>query len=123
MDSSKQQKTVLRDKRRVRVRKTLKGTPEKPRMCVIKTNQHIHVQLIDDVNHSTLASASTSSKEFRQTENNRKNKTSGKVLGQKIAEIAIEKSIKKAVFDRGCHRYHGILAAVADGAREAGLEL
>ncbi len=107
----------LRVKRAMRVRKKLTG---KPRLTVIKSNLHIHVQLIDE--GKVLASTSTLSKEFRATEFNKKNKASGRKLGEKIAELAKDQKIKEVIFDRGCSKYHGVLAAVADGAREAGLE-
>lgn len=106
----------------MRVRKKLRGTSTKPRLCVNKTNINIDVQLIDDENHQTLGSASTRSKEFKDTEFAKKNKVSAAKLGQRIAEIAKEKNIKNIVFDRGPHKYHGILAELANAARSAGLE-
>lgn len=122
MDNYRIKSAVLKQKRQLRVRKKLRGTADKPRLCVIKTNQHIHIQLIDDVEGCTLAAISTHSKQMQETPHRRKSKEAGKVLGQKIAQIALGKQVKQAVFDRGPHRYHGVIAAVADGAREAGLE-
>ncbi len=122
MESSRKHVAKVRKKRVLRLRKRVRGTTEKPRLCVIKTNQNINVQLIDDENSITLASVSTLSKEFKNTEFNKKNQTSAKQLGLKIAEKAKEKSVKKAVFDRSGFKYHGVIAAVADGAREGGLE-
>lgn len=110
-------KTIVRKKRTLRVRKKLHGSNERPRICVIKTNLHVHVQVIDDERHFTLASASTLS------EKSRKSCESGKKLGLQIAEALLKLEIKKAVLDRGPFKYHGVIAAVADGAREGGLEL
>lgn len=123
MDSSQIKRNRTRNTRTLRVRKNLRGNQEKPRLCVIKTARHIHVQLIDDTNSKTLASISTLSKEFRTTEFKRKNKESGKKLGLRIAELALGKSISTVVFDRGRFKYHGVIASVADGAREGGLQL
>ncbi|MCH9608715.1 MAG: 50S ribosomal protein L18 [Chlamydiales bacterium] len=110
-------RNTLRKKRAVRVRKKLKGL--KPRLVVMRSNRHIHIQLVDDQLEKTVASVSTLSKEFKE---GGKNKTSAKKLGEKIGELALKKKVKEVVFDRGCQMYHGILAAVADGAREAGLK-
>lgn len=112
----------LKRKRAIRVRKKLHGTSAKPRLCVVKTNQHIHVQLIDDDAGLTLGQISTFAKEFRNTEFSRKNKTSAKKLGECIAEIAKEKNIKEVIFDRGPFKFHGILAELAQAARDAGLQ-
>lgn len=122
MDNSQIKAARKRAKRAVRVRKHLRGTTEKPRLCVIKSNCHIHVQLIDDEKFHTLASVSTLSKEFKNTEHGRKNKDSALHLGAKIAELAKAKNVKKIVFDRGPFKYHGVIAAVAQGARDGGLE-
>ncbi len=112
----------MRVKRALRVRKHLRGTSEKPRLCVIKSNKHIQVQIIDDEKRITLGHVSTLSKEFKGTEYCKKNKATAKKLGERIAEIAKEKNIKEFVFDRGPFKYHGILAELADAARNAGLQ-
>src|SRR5690554_3928286 len=112
MESSQIKATRVRKKRVIRTRKKVRGSQEKPRLCVIKSNKNIHVQLIDDEKSLTLASTSTLSKDFRATEYNRRNQTSAKQLGLKIAELAKEKSIKRVVFDRSGFKYHGVLAAV-----------
>lgn len=112
----------LRKSRALRVRKHIHGTAERPRLCVVKTNKHIQVQLIDDDNHVTICSAATFSKELKKTEFARRNKSSAAKLGEEIAKIAQEKNIKEVVFDRGPFKYHGILAALADSARGAGLK-
>lgn len=112
----------LKRKRALRVRKKIHGTSNKPRLCVVKTNLHIDVQLIDDDAGFTLGQISTFSKEFRDSEFTRKNKISAKKLGERIAEIAKEKNIKEVVFDRGPFKFHGILAELANAARSAGLQ-
>lgn len=122
MDSTQKKKMVVRNRRTLRLRKRVRGCEIKPRLCVVKTNKHVHVQLIDDESSSTIASISTLSKEFRSTEHNRRNQSSAKQLGLKIAELAKAKSVNKVVFDRSSFKYHGVIAAVADGAREGGLE-
>lgn len=122
MDSSQQQKYLRREKRELRVRKFLRGSASKPRMCVVKTNKHLYVQLIDDTIGQVICSLSTHAKTMRSTPHCHKSKESGRVLGEQVAQMAQGKEIKKVVFDRGAHRYHGVLAAVADGARAAGLE-
>lgn len=108
--------------RALRVRKHINGTQSIPRLCVIKSNAHIHAQLIDDETGTTLGSAGTFAKEFRNTEFAKKNKNSAKKLGEKIAEIAKGKNIKEVVFDRGPFKYHGILAELANAARAGGLQ-
>jgi large subunit ribosomal protein L18 len=104
-----------------RIRKKVMGTPERPRLNVYRSLNHIYVQLIDDLKGVTLAAASTA--------DNRKgdrvtggNVASAKAVGKKIAELAKDKDITKVVFDRGGYIYHGRVKAVADAAREAGLQ-
>lgn len=113
---------ILRDRRAIRVRKHLRGTSTKPRLCVIKSNSHIQAQLIDDENGKTLGGVATFAKEMRNTEFGKKNKASARKLGEQIAEIAKSKNIKEVVFDRGPFKYHGILAELADAARAGGLQ-
>jgi large subunit ribosomal protein L18 len=123
MEKSQLKNAKLREKRALRVRSKLKGTSNKPRLCVVKTNAHIIVQLIDDEQGLTLGAISTFSKELRNTEFGRKNKNSAKVIGQRIAQIAKARNIESVIFDRGASKYHGVIAAVADGARENGLHI
>ena len=113
---------MLRKKRAWRVRKRLHGTASRPRLSVDKTNKHLFVQLIDDDAHATLGATSTVAKEFRNTEFGRKGKVAARKLGEVIASIAKEKNIKEVIFDRGCFKYHGVLAELADAARAAGLQ-
>jgi len=108
-----------------RIRRKLQGSAERPRLNVYRSLNHIYVQLIDDMNGVTLASASTV--EGKKAAKNDKKKTGGnvasaKAIGKAIAERAKEKGLKKVVFDRGGYLYHGRIKALADAAREAGLE-
>lgn len=115
-------KQKVRQKRAWRVRKKIHGTGTKPRLCVVKSNKHIQAHLIDDDAGKTLGTIATFSKEFRTTEFSKKNKASAAKLGEKIAEIAKKHDVTEVVFDRGPFKYHGILAALADSARAAGLQ-
>jgi len=119
-ESLKKQNKQL--KRALRVRKHLRGSTAKPRLCVVKSNKHIQVQLIDDEKGITLGTTATFAKEFRNTEFNHRNKASARKLGEKIAEIAKKHNVKEIVFDRGPFKYHGVLAELADGARAGGLQ-
>lgn len=111
-----------RKARSLRVRKKLRGTSLKPRLCVHKSNCHIQAQLIDDEAGKTLCSVATYSKEFRATEFCKKSKSSAAALGASIAEKAQACNIKEIVFDRGPYKYCGVLAALADAARNGGLQ-
>jgi large subunit ribosomal protein L18 len=121
MDNSQLHRNYVRKRRAMRVRKRLRGSELKPRMSVSKTTKHLYVQLIDDENAVTLFGLSTMSKGFRDSEFNRRNKASAKQLGLKIAELAKQKDVHSVVFDRGRFKYHGVVAAIAEGAREGGL--
>ena len=116
---SKIDKKAQRQKRHVRVRSKISGTPERPRLCVFRSNANIYAQVIDDVNGVTLASASTLDKEFEGAAGNCE---AAKKVGAKVAQRAKEKGISVVVFDRGGCIYHGRVAALAEGAREGGLE-
>ena len=120
-----QRKDKLRDKRRTRkvkrVRKRLRGTPERPRLSVHRTSRQIYVQAIDDFNGVTLAASSSLDQEL-------KGSLSGpgvdvaKKVGESVAKRLSEKGVRTVVFDRGWFKYHGRVKAVAEGAREGGLE-
>lgn len=116
---SKIDKKAQRLKRHIRVRYKISGTPERPRLNVFRSNANIYAQVIDDVNGVTLASASTLEKEFEGAQGNCE---AAKKVGLKVAERAKEKGISVVVFDRGGYIYHGRVAALAEGAREGGLE-
>jgi large subunit ribosomal protein L18 len=115
-------KSLVRQRRVFRVRKNLNGTSERPRLSVFKSNQHLFVQVINDDTGETVVSLGTLSKEFKGTELAKKSKKSAQVLGEKIAKLALDKDIVKVVFDRGRFKYHGIIAELANAAREAGLQ-
>ena len=108
--------------RHKRVRKNVCGTPERPRLNVFRSTNNIYVQIIDDVNRVTLASASTLDKEIKSAVESTGNKEAAKKVGELAAKRAIEKGIKQVVFDRGGYIYHGRIQELANGAREAGLE-
>lgn len=109
-------------KRHERVRKSISGTPERPRLCVYRSNKNISVQLIDDVNGVTLAAASSLDQDLRGEIPSGSNKEAAKKVGEAIAKRALEKGIETVCFDRGGFLYHGRVKELADGAREAGLK-
>lgn len=117
-----EQKHQLAQRRRWRVRKKVSGTKDRPRMCVCFTNKNIHVQFIDDATGVTLAAASTVSKAVPDRDKLAANAASAKTLGALAAQAALGKGIKQVIFDRGSARYHGKVKALADAAREAGLQ-
>jgi large subunit ribosomal protein L18 len=111
-----------RNSRAMRVRKKLRGTSLKPRLSVHKSNCHIQAQIIDDEAGKTICGISTYGAEFKATEFCKKNKASADALGKHIAQMAQHHNIKEVVFDRGPSKYCGILAALADAARNGGLQ-
>ena len=113
---------VQRQKRRYRVRNRIRATTTRPRLTVFRSNKHIYAQVIDDANGRTLVSASTVEKAALSEGANGGNKSAAEAIGKLIATRAIEKGVKEVVFDRGQYRYHGRIAALADAAREGGLE-
>jgi large subunit ribosomal protein L18 len=112
----------LRRKRHLRVRSKIKGTPERPRLAVYRSERHIYAQIIDDIAGRTIVSASTVDKELREKLTKTWNQEAAKEVGKLIAKRAAEKGIKKIVFDRGGFKFHGRIKSLADAAREAGLE-
>ena len=112
-------KNAQRCKRHVRVRGKVSGTPERPRLNVFRSNANMYAQIIDDVNGVTLAAASTLDKDFEGAAGN---KEAARKVGQRVAERAKAKGIEEVVFDRGGYVYHGRVAELAEGAREAGLK-
>jgi len=113
---------IQRAKRHARVRKNLKGTTERPRLCVHRSLNNIHAQLVDDTKGATIVAASSLHKELSKDKGHKGNVATAKKVGEIIGKMAIEKGIKQVVFDRGGYLYHGRVKALADGAREAGLE-
>lgn len=115
-------RNVRRRRRMLRVRKQTKGTAEKPRLSVFKSNKHIFAQLIDDDKGITIASAGSVMKQLRDKKLGKRSKEAARQVGTMIAEAAKSKNINNAVFDRGFNKYHGLLAEVANAARETGLQ-
>lgn len=111
-----------RVRRRYRVRKSLRGTPERPRMSVSRSHRHISVQVIDDIAGKTLASASTADKELSKALKYGGNAEAAQAVGKAIAERATKAGVTEVCFDRGMCKYHGRVAALAEAAREAGLQ-
>ena len=114
-------KNEERLRRHTRVRKKVSGTAETPRLSVYRSLNHIYVQVIDDVKGVTLCSASTMEKEVKGEIKDKTKTEAAKLVGKKVAERALKKGVKAVVFDRGGYLYTGRVQAVADGAREAGL--
>lgn len=115
-------KEVARRRRKVRIRKKISGTAARPRLVVFRSNLHIYAQLVDDNVGATLLSASTLSLKKAGGERVFCNKAGSELVGKEIARLAREKDISSVVFDRNGYLFHGRIKAVADGAREAGLE-
>jgi large subunit ribosomal protein L18 len=113
------EKKEIRRRIHMRIRRKLSGTAERPRLAVFRSVAHIYAQVIDDSKGATLVSASSVDKDART---NGGNVAAAKAIGKLVAEKAKEKGIKSVVFDRGGYQYHGRIKALADAAREAGLE-
>ena len=116
---NRKDRNAARLKRHQRVRKNISGTAERPRLNVYRSLNHIYAQVIDDTKGVTLAAASSMDKDFTEYGGNCE---AAKAVGKKVAEKALEKGIKAVVFDRGGYLYHGRVAALAEGAREGGLD-
>ena len=119
---SKKSRSVVRQTKHRRLRNTLAGTAERPRLAVFRSNNHMYVQVIDDTCGNTLVSASTLDADVKANLAKTNNVEAASKLGTVIAKKAQEKGIKEVVFDRGGYIYAGKVAALADAAREAGLE-
>lgn len=117
----KESRKIARIKRHRRVRTRLSGSTERPRLCVYRSNKHIYAQIVDDTNATTLVAASTLDKDLKGKVDKPWNKDGAKAVGTLVAERAKAKGIELVVFDRGGHIYHGRIAAVADAARQGGL--
>lgn len=119
---TKGDKNKARLKRHLRVRKKISGTTARPRLSVFRSSKHIYAQLIDDISGTTLASASTVDKELAGQVGNGGNVEAARKVGELIAKRAKDKGYDNVVFDRGGYLYHGRIQALADAAREAGLQ-
>ena len=113
---------VGRERRKLRIRKKVHGTPERPRLSVFKSARHIYAQVVDDTTGTTLAHASTMSKDLKGTLEGDKKMDAAKKVGALIGKICKSKNIDRVVFDRNGYLYHGRVSALAQAAREAGLE-
>ncbi len=110
-----------RKRRRMRIRKRVSGTAQRPRLAVFRTHKHMYAQIIDDASGKTLASASTVDKELREEVKYGGNKAAAETVGKSIAERAQAAGVAQVAFDRRGYKYHGRVAALASAAREAGL--
>ena len=119
---SKESRQLVRAKKHMKIRNRFSGTAERPRLAVFRSNNHMYAQIIDDTVGNTLVSASTLETEIKAELEKTNNVDAAAYLGTVIAKRAIEKGIKEVVFDRGGFIYQGKVAALADAAREAGLE-
>jgi large subunit ribosomal protein L18 len=115
-------KNEKRKKRHLRMRKKVFGTSERPRLNVYRSLSNVYAQVIDDESGTTLVSASTLDKDIKEKIQQRGNKEAAKLVGQHVAQKALEKGIEKVIFDRSGYIYHGRVKELAEGAREAGLK-
>ncbi len=119
---SKKSRSEVREKKHMKIRNRFSGTPERPRLAVFRSNKHMYAQVIDDVAGNTLVAASTLEKEVASELKYTDNVEAAQKLGEVIAKRALEKGIKEVVFDRGGFIYQGKVKALAEAAREAGLD-
>ena len=119
---SKESRQLVRAKKHMKIRNRFSGTAERPRLAVFRSNNHMYAQIIDDTVGKTLVSASTTQKEVKAELEKTNNVDAAAYLGTVIGKRAVEAGIKEVVFDRGGFIYHGKVKALADAAREAGLE-
>nr|YP_010595101.1 ribosomal protein L18 [Paralia sulcata]WAJ57836.1 ribosomal protein L18 [Paralia sulcata] len=108
--------------KRESLRGSIKGTSERPRLSVYRSNENIYAQIIDDTNSNTLVSCSTLDRDIRIDVQNGRTCYASRLMGQKLAELSLKQNITKIVFDRGPYLYHGRIKALADGARAGGLQ-
>lgn len=115
-------RVVARERRKKRSRDKIRGTSQRPRLCVFRSSKHIYAQVIDDQQGKTLAAASTLSKEISAFLEKSANIAAAKQVGEMVARRAVERNVTKVIFDRNGFLYHGRVKALADAAREAGLQ-
>ena len=115
-------RTQSRLKRKVRIRKTIFGTSERPRLSVFRSARHMYAQIVDDTAGATMVAASSMDKTFREQPKFESKRAAAEFIGQLVAQRALEKGIKQVVFDRNGFLYHGRVKALSDGARKAGLD-
>ena len=119
---NKKSRTEVREKKHRKIRNRFSGTPERPRLSVYRSNDHMYAQIIDDTVGHTLVAASTNEKEVKAALKHTDDTEAAAYVGKLIGQRAVDKGIKTVVFDRGGYVYHGKVQALADAAREAGLE-
>ena len=119
---SKESRQKVREKKHLKIRNRFSGTAERPRLAVFRSNNHMYAQVIDDAAGKTIVSASTLEKDVKAKLEKTNNVEAAKALGEIIAKRALDKGIETVVFDRGGYIYHGKVAALAEAAREAGLQ-
>ncbi len=119
---TKQDKEKSRARRHRRIRARVSGSAQRPRLNIFRSNKHIYAQVIDDTTGRTLVEASTLDKEFKDLSESGSTVAAAEKIGSMVARRAIEKGVSAVVFDRGGYLYHGRVQALADAAREAGLE-
>ncbi len=119
-------KTTKKRQRRARIRRrirsTIRGTADQPRLSIYKSNKHVYAQLVDDRMGHTLAAASTKTEEVAGEIKDKTKQEAAEIIGKYLAKLADDKGINKVVFDRSGYKYHGVIKALADGAREGGLD-
>lgn len=115
-------KKARRDKIRRRIKASTRGTAERPRLSIFKSSKHVYLQLINDREDATITSVSTQSVDLRDELKGKEPVESAKILGTAIAKAAVDQGINKVVYDRSGYKYHGIVKAAAEGAREGGLD-
>lgn len=115
-------KQERRRKIRRRIRSTIRGTADRPRLSIFKSNKHVYLQLINDLDNLTIMSVSTKSADLKKEIKDKAALEAAKIIGKSLAESAKDKGIDHVVFDRSGYKYHGIVKAAADGAREGGLD-
>lgn len=115
-------KKLRRDKIRRRIRSTIRGTADRPRLCLYKSNKHVYAQLVDDRLGQTYVSASTQTEALADEIEDKTKLEAAEIVGKHLAKLAEDKGYSKAVFDRSGYKYHGAVKALAEGAREGGLD-
>jgi large subunit ribosomal protein L18 len=113
---------LARQKRKVRIRKNINGTPVRPRLTIFRSARHVYAQIVDDTAGKTIVAASTLDKVFKEQPKFENKISAASFVGKLVAERALDKGIKKVVFDRNGFLYHGRVKALSDGARKAGLD-
>lgn len=111
-----------RERRKRHLRRRIRGTPDRPRLSVFRSQKHIHAQIIDDTRGITLVSGSSLDKEIRKELSKTNTREASKIVGLRLSQRAKEKGIRKIVFDRSGYRYHGRVKSLAEGLREGGLD-